>query len=101
PTNLIHYTLVVLLTLVTVASMQTVGVILVVALLITPASTAYLLTNRLGIMLLLSFLFGIVASIFGLYFSFDYEFEFGDGIVISLFIVFAMVCFLATKQGVL
>ena len=101
PTNLIHYTLMVLLTLVTVASMQTVGVILVVALLITPASTAYLLTNRLGIMLLLSSLFGIVASLFGLYFSFEYDLESGAVIVITSFIMFALVFFLAPKQGVL
>src|SRR5699024_1995462 len=101
PTNLIHYTLMVLLTLVTVASMQTVGVILVVALLITPASTAYLLTNRLGIMLLLSSLFGIVDSLFGLYFSFEYDLESGAVIVITSFIMFALVFFLAPKQGVL
>src|SRR5699024_6297671 len=117
PTNLIHYTLIMLLTLVTVASMQTVGVILVVALLITPASTAYLLTNRLGIMLLLSSLFAIVASlfvlysgfdydlesasVFGLYFSFEYDLESGAVIVITSFIMFALVFFLAPKQGVL
>ncbi|HEY9570278.1 MAG TPA: metal ABC transporter permease, partial [Metalysinibacillus sp.] len=45
PNKLIHYFLMVLLTLVTVASLQTVGIILVVAMLITPAATAYLLTN--------------------------------------------------------
>src|SRR5699024_12224116 len=44
PTRAIHYLIMVLLTLVTVASLQTVGVVLVVAMLITPASTAYLLT---------------------------------------------------------
>ncbi|MDN8836856.1 metal ABC transporter permease, partial [Staphylococcus aureus] len=48
PVKFIHYTLMILLTLVTVASLQTVGVILVVSLLITPASTAYLLTKRLS-----------------------------------------------------
>src|SRR5699024_8136698 len=100
-TNLIHYTLMVLLTLVTVASMQTVGVILVVALLNTPASTPYLLPNRLGIMLLLSPYFGIVASLFGLYFSFEYDLESGAVIVITSFIMFALVFFLAPKQGVL
>src|SRR5699024_4508739 len=101
PTNLIHYTLMVLLTLVTVASMQTVGVILVVALLITPASTAYLLTNRLGIMLLLSSLFGIVASLFGLYFSFEYDLESGAVIVIKLLNMFSSVFVLVPKQWVL
>lgn len=54
PVRLIHYIIMILLTLVTVASLQTVGVILVVAMLITPASTAYLLTNRLSTMIFLS-----------------------------------------------
>src|SRR5699024_6756649 len=101
PIKWIHYGIMVLLTLTTVASMQTVGVILVVALLITQASTAYLLTNRLGIMLLLSSLFGIVASLFGLYFSFEYDLESGAVIVITSFIMFALVFVLAPKQGVL
>src|SRR5699024_11178232 len=63
PTRVIHYALMVLLTLVTVASLQTVGVVLVVAMLITPASTAYLLTNRLSIMIVLSALFGAISSV--------------------------------------
>ncbi|WP_253253578.1 metal ABC transporter permease, partial [Listeria monocytogenes] len=70
PTKFIHYTIIVLLTLVTVASLQTVGVILVVSLLITPASTAYLLTKRLSTMILLSALIGAISSIIGLFFSF-------------------------------
>ena len=53
PNKLIHYFLMTLLTLVTVASLQTVGIILVVAMLITPASTAYLLTDRLSVMIFL------------------------------------------------
>ena len=42
-----------LLTMVTVASLQTVGIVLVVAMLITPAAAAYLLTNRLWVMIFL------------------------------------------------
>src|SRR5699024_4128295 len=72
PTRVIHYVLMFLLTLVTVASLQTVGVILVVSMLIAPASAAYLLTNRLHIMIVLSATFGTLASIIGLYFSFHY-----------------------------
>ncbi|WP_080873523.1 metal ABC transporter permease [Oceanobacillus timonensis] len=101
PTRLIHYMLMVLLTLVTVASMQTVGVILVVAMLVTPASTAYLLTNRLSIMLVLSSLFGVLASLVGLYFSFVYDLESGAVIVITSFILFALVFVFSPKQGLL
>ena len=46
PTKLIHYLLMLLLSLVTVASLKTVGIVLVVAMLITPGATAYLLTYR-------------------------------------------------------
>lgn len=100
-TQLIHYMLMILLTLVTVASMQTVGVILVMALLITPASTAYLLTNRLWFMLVLSSIFGVISSLAGLYFSFKYDLESGAVIVITSFIIFAFVFFFSPKQGVL
>lgn len=101
PTQFIHYVLMVLLTLVTVASMQTVGVILVTAMLITPASTAYLLTNRMWAMLVLSSLFGIIAAITGLYFSFQYDLESGAVIAITSFIMFVFVFFFSPKQGVL
>lgn len=101
PTQFIHYVLMVLLTLVTVASMQTVGVILVTAMLITPASTAYLLTNRMWAMLVLSSLFGVIAAITGLYFSFQYDLESGAVIAITSFIMFVFVFFFSPKQGVL
>lgn len=60
-TKLIHYGIMILLTLVTVASLQTVGVILVVSMLVTPASTAYLLTDRLSTMIILSSIFGALS----------------------------------------
>lgn len=101
PTRLIHYMLMILLTLVTVASMQTVGVVLVVALLITPASAAYLLTNRLWIMLILSAVFGVISSLVGLYFSFAYDLESGAVIVLTSFVLFALVFFLSPKHGVI
>src|SRR5690625_4212661 len=62
----LHYLLMALLTLVTVASLQTVGIILVVAMLVIPASTAYLLTERLTTMTLLSAALGALASVVGM-----------------------------------
>src|SRR5699024_9078619 len=88
PNRVIHYMLMILLTLVTVASMQTDGVILVVALLITPASTAFLLTNRLSIMLVLSSLFGVISGIVGLYFSYVRNLQSGAVIVLTSFVLF-------------
>lgn len=96
----IHYGIMVLLTLVTVASLQTVGVVLVVAMLITPASTAYLLTNRLSTMIFLAAFFGAASSIIGLYFSFVYNLPSGPIIVLVTTVIFGFVFLFSPKQGV-
>ncbi|MEF2968499.1 metal ABC transporter permease [Paenibacillus sp. M1] len=67
PVALFHYLLMGLVSLSTVASFESVGAILVVGMLIIPASTAYLLTDRLSIMLLYSVLIGIASSAGGYY----------------------------------
>ncbi|WP_303966513.1 metal ABC transporter permease [Sporosarcina ureae] len=100
-TQLIHYTIMFLLTLVTVASLQTVGVILVVSLLITPASTAYLLTNRLSIMVVLAAFFGAVSSIIGLYFSFLYNMPSGPVIALAATGIFILAFLFSPKQGII
>lgn len=101
PVRVIHYFLMVLLTLVTVASLQTVGIILVVAMLITPASTAYLLTNRLWVMLYLSAGIGILSSIIGLYFSYTYNLASGATIVLAATFLFILAFVFSPKQGLL
>ncbi len=101
PTKLIHYGIMALLTMVTIASLQTVGVVLVVALLITPASTAYLLTNRLWVMILLAAFFGAISSVIGLYFSFVYNLSSGAVIVLAATVIFFITFIFAPKQGVL
>lgn len=60
-----HYLLMSLVSLTTVASFESVGAILVVAFLIVPPATAYLITGKLKTLLLLSAFFGVTASIFG------------------------------------
>src|SRR5699024_2248910 len=100
-TRLIHYGIMVLLTLVTVASLQTVGVILVVSMLITPASTAYLLTNRLATMIILAAFFGAASSIIGLYFSFVYNLPSGPVIALAATAIFVVAFIFSPKQGVL
>lgn len=99
--RMIHYGIMVLLTLVTVASLQTVGVILVVAMLITPAATAYLLTNRLSTMIFLAASFGVVSSMIGLYISFLYNLPSGPVIVLATTAIFVLVFLLSPKQGVI
>src|SRR5699024_5234105 len=99
-TNYIHYFMMILLTLVTVASLQTVGVILVVSMLITPAATAYLLTDKMSRMIGLSALFGAGSSIIGLYFSFEYNLTSGAVIVLVATILFLLAFLFAPKEGV-
>ena len=101
PTKWIHYGIMVLLTLATVASLQTVGVVLVVALLITPASTAYLLTNKFSTMIILSAFFGALSSVIGLYVSSEYNLESGAVIVIAATCMFGLAFIFSPKHGVL
>src|SRR5690554_3702931 len=101
PNRVIHYSLMILLTMVTVASLQTVGIVLVVAMLITPAATAYLLTDRLWMMIFLSMGFGVVSAIVGLYFSFTYNLASGACIVIVATVFFALAFSLSPRQGVI
>lgn len=65
-----HYVLMGLVSLTTVASFESVGAILVVALLIAPAASAYLITNKLKTMLVISSAFGVLSSILGYWLSY-------------------------------
>ncbi|WP_257350866.1 metal ABC transporter permease [Pseudalkalibacillus decolorationis] len=98
-TKLIHYLLMTMLTMVTVASLQTVGIVLVVAMLITPAATAYLLTDRLTLMIYLASGFGAVAAFIGLYFSFTYNLSSGATIVLVSTVMFIAVFLMSPKYG--
>jgi ABC-type Mn2+/Zn2+ transport system permease subunit/Mn-dependent DtxR family transcriptional regulator len=70
PVQLFHYALMLLLAFSVVISLQAVGVVLVSAMLITPAAAAYMLTDRMHRLLLLSALFGVFAGACGAFFSF-------------------------------
>lgn len=100
-TRFIHYSIMVLLTLVTVASLQTVGVILVVSMLITPASTAYLLTDRLSIMIVLASIFGAIAAVAGIYFSYVHDLPSGPVIALATTAIFLIALFFSPKRGLL
>lgn len=97
----LHYLLMALLTLVTVASLQTVGIILVVAMLVIPASTAYLLTERLTTMALLSATLGALASVVGMAFSYTFNIPSGATIVLVSAALFALAFFFAPRHGLL
>lgn len=91
----------VLVTLAVVISVQTIGNILVLALLITPAATARLLTDRLGVMMALAPVLGGLAALVGLYVSWSWDLPTGGTIVLVLTAVFLAAWFLAPRNGVL
>lgn len=89
-TTLIHYFVMLLLALVIVASVQTVGVILVVALLITPASTAFLFTKKLSTMMMVSSIFSVISSTLGIYMSFKMNLPSGAVIVLISAVLYGL-----------
>ncbi|HCY7125989.1 TPA: metal ABC transporter permease [Staphylococcus aureus] len=92
-TTLLHYFVMLLLSLVTVASIQTVGIILVVALLITPASTAFLISKKLYSMMIIASLITVISSIVGLYYSYIYNIPSGATIVLCTFVIYIITLF--------
>ncbi len=64
-----HYLIMVLTAITVVAAFEAVGAVLVVALLVVPAATAYLISTKLSQMIVLSFLFAVIASVLGYYFA--------------------------------
>jgi manganese/iron transport system permease protein len=91
----------VLVTLAVVMAVQTIGNILVLALLITPASTARLLTDRLAVMMFLAPLIGAMSALVGLYLSWTWDLPVGGTIVLTLTGAFLIAFLLAPRHGVL
>lgn len=94
-----HYLLMVILTLVAVTAMQSVGTILIVALLITPAATAYLYAHNLKTMILLSSGLGALASVLGLFIGYSFNIAAGSSIVLTSALLFLVSFFIAPKQS--
>lgn len=99
--QVIHYALMFLLTLVAVSALQTVGTILVVAMLITPAATAYLLSNRLSVMILIASTIGVISSVVGLFLSYSYNLASGAAIVLTTTVFFLLAFLFSPKQNLL
>jgi len=91
--------LLVLLALTIVISMQTVGVGLVAAMLVTPAATAYLLVRRLPAMMALSALIGGVSSLVGLFASYHLNVASGAAIVLTTTAFFLLAFLFAPQRG--
>ncbi|MDE0571996.1 metal ABC transporter permease [Demequina sp. B12] len=88
-----------LLAVVCVVALQVVGVILVVALLIIPGATAYLLTDSFTRMLWIAPLMSAVSSVVGIYLSYWFDASSGGLVVVVQGVVFTLVYLFAPRQG--
>ncbi len=90
-----------LLALTVVVGLQAVGIILVVAMLVTPGATAFLLTRSFDRMLVLSVSLTVVASVAGIYASYYLDISTGAAVVLCQALVFAVVYLVARPDGLL
>lgn len=94
-----HYLLLVLLALTVVASVQTVGIILVIAMLITPGAIAHLLTDRFDSMLAIAASVSVTACIVGAYCSYYFDVSTGGAMVLVLGVIFFVSFIFAPQYG--
>jgi manganese/iron transport system permease protein len=101
PVGLIHLGLTAAITLTIIASMQAVGVVLVVSLLVSPGITAYLLVKELHWMMVLGAVFGIISSVSGMYISYYSNIPSGAAIVLVASGLFFLALLFSPSQGIL
>ncbi len=100
-TRVLYYLLLSLLAVTIVVSLKAVGIILVIAMLVTPGCIAYLFTDRFNRMLLIAAASAVGSSFFGVYLSFFLNASTGACIVLLQAALFVMALFLAPKHGLL
>jgi len=91
PARLLDFLLLILIAITIVVSLQTVGVALMVAMLVTPAATAYLLTKRLPVMMALAAMIASFSGVIGLYISYYWSIASGSAIVLVCTAIFGIV----------
>lgn len=101
PVRAMYLGLICAITLTIVASMQTVGVLLVIALLVGPAITAYLLVKQLHQMIVLGSVIGIISSVSGMYLSYYLDLPSGAAIVMIISSFFILAFLFSPQQGML
>jgi manganese/iron transport system permease protein len=101
PAKLLDNVLMILIAVAIVVSLQTVGVALMVAMLVTPAATAYLLTRRLPVMMALAALIGAISGVVGLYLSYYISVASGAAIVLVCTFFFLLTLVFAPERGLL
>ena len=101
PTRLMEYGLLALIALSTVVALQAVGIVLVIAMLVTPAATAGLLVRRLHQVMLVGVALALVSALIGLYVSYYAEVASGASIVLVATALFVLALLLAPQRGLI
>jgi manganese/zinc/iron transport system permease protein len=101
PVLLFHYLLMGLVSMTTVAAFESVGAILVVAMLVVPSATAYLLTDKLSRMLLLSVIIGALSSVMGYFIATVIDSSIAGAMTVAAGILFALAFFFSPRHGVI
>ena len=99
PIKLIHYAFLILLAITITGSLQTVGIILVIAMLITPGSTAFLLTKKFSTMMQIAVAVSVFSSVAGAYASYYFDISTGGAIVFMQGMIFMSVFAYTTYAG--
>ena len=99
PVTALRYLLLILIAVTIVISLQTVGVALMLAMLVTPAAAAQLLTRRLHIMMIVAALIGAFANMTGLYLSYYVNIASGPAMVLVATALFGLVFLFAPRRG--
>ncbi len=101
PVRFLHYFLLLMLSFVVVASLQAVGVILVVAMLVTPASTALLLSNKMRNVIFISAFLGLLAAILGLIASIVFDFPPGPTMAVVSALMYFLAVLFSSEHGII
>lgn len=99
PTKILRYLLLILIAVTIVISLQTVGMALMLAMLVTPAAAAQLLTRRLPSMMATAALIGALSNVTGLYISYYINIASGPAMVLVATTVFGLVFLFAPERG--
>ncbi len=101
PTKFLHYFLLLMLSFVVVASLQAVGVILVVAMLVTPSSTALLISNKMKNVIVISAFLGLLSAILGLVASIVFDFPPGPTMAVVSALIYLLAVLFSPEHGVI
>ncbi len=101
PTRLIEYGLLAIIAVSTVVALQAVGIVLVIAMLVTPAATASLLVQRLHYVIFVGAAVAVASAVIGLYISYYGEVASGASIVLTATGFFTAALLFAPKRGMI